>query len=165
MVSAKGIFKEAARLGKEGTPAEKEEFHQEVKDSFRRAGEVFLARAIIEGVVSRQEMDAWEATWGLNIADFGVVLGAYYAKKDGHIKPKDNAIVLTVKGSVLDRMRHVMLEKFGIKILTLEEGVVEFKASLRGKKHTRNHVKCPRCALQEIEKKERAIMQAWRERK
>lgn len=108
---------------------EKDDFRKIIHDSFVKAGNVLIERAIIDKILTEKEYISWKKKYKIDVCSMQAVLQAYYGKKDGHFNKKENLYVTTTNDSTIanDSFRKLVKKKFGVEILTMDETYKKLK--------------------------------------
>lgn len=94
-------------------------FAEAIKKSFAETGAVALDAAFTEGVITEEEWKDWQKRFGVGTHDIAPALQAYYNMLDG--KLPDGVVVVTMENSPLHKLKHILLEKLDVLIITAEE--------------------------------------------
>jgi len=120
-VDARPLMKFMLESGGKLSEGEKKEFLSKLNEGFDEAGKLFLDRCFTEGVMLEKEYLEIKEKYCLEDTDFGVVLQAYFLKKDGVLNLEEKAVIATMPHSNIFKCRDFILKRFGVVVLSAEE--------------------------------------------
>jgi hypothetical protein len=124
LVDARHLLAEACRLGREGTLEERAGFKTALEESFASTGLLAVNEAIEKGVISAEEWAQWSRE-GWSYEDIQPVLSLVLS--DEHAETDNEGFILTAHGSMADRSRAFLKERFNVGVMTMDEFVKAYK--------------------------------------
>jgi len=103
----------------------------DMERAFEEAGNLSLLRAFEEGILTENEWLDMRDNKGFEIKDMGTVLGAFFAKQIQKDK-SDDCVIVTQPETNIYKEREFIRKRFGIKMITPEEGIEIMRKKNKG---------------------------------
>jgi hypothetical protein len=100
---------------------EREEFNEDIKQSFDNSGQLMLERAYLEKLLTPLEVATLFHEQHLDVGELGVILQAYFAEKDNAKFAKEGVLVLTMPFSNIYKAKDFLWKRFHVRPILMSE--------------------------------------------
>lgn len=98
---------------------EKERFSEALRDGYESSGLRELSECTDKGLITTDEWASWTREKGFTYENFQPV--ASVVNSELPTTGEDRAVILTTRGSPLDKQRTFIKERFGLEVTTIQE--------------------------------------------
>lgn len=97
-------------------------FREALSETLPEVTNALVERALLDKLFTEKEFKQWCKKYDAQVNDFEFLIG-YYTQIDNNYDKTDKTVIVTLEGTTLHRMKHLVKKRFGVYVRTIEEAV------------------------------------------